>query len=75
MKAKTINKLTTAGLLLASFAALRGKVFRAPRPRHHDPARLAAAEVKRMFRQQRNLWIQSRGGYGPTPFARGQELQ
>lgn len=66
MKPATVNRLTTAGLLLASLAQLGRVSFRTPGPKRRDPDRERAAEVKRMFRQERNLWIQSRGGYGRT---------
>lgn len=76
MKPHTFNKFNTAGLVLASITAL-GRLMSAARltgrslgfsestrVRHPDPEKQAAAEVKRMFRQKRNLFIQSRGGYG-----------
>ena len=67
MKTTNVNRLTVAGLLLASNARLGQVSIRAPSPKRSDPERERAAEIKRLFRQERNLWIQARGGYGRLP--------
>ncbi len=61
MKSHTFNKFNIAGLILAAIA--RAGFSESTRIRRVDPEKQAAAEAKRMFRRQRNLFIQSRGGY------------